>query len=288
MINHLPRYTRLRAILAGDQCVTASSLFDPMSARIADDLGFEVGVMGGSVASLAVLGAPDLIVLSLSELVEQARRVCRAGHLSVVVDADHGYGNALNVMRTVEELQAAGVAAISIEDTLLPRAFGAGGGALLNSLEEGVGKMRAAVKARGAGPMAIFGRTSAVAISGVDDTIRRLKAYEEAGVDALFVPGIKTRDELDQIADAVCLPIILGGCSESLADLPYLASRKVRIWLGGHQAFAAAVQAMYDTLKAVRAGARPSELANIAPEALMARLTRSADYQADTKDYLGG
>ena len=288
MNNHLPRYTRLRAILTGNQCVTASSLFDPMSARIADDLGFEVGVMGGSVASLAVLGAPDLIVLSLSELVEQARRVCRAGHLSVVVDADHGYGNALNVMRTVEELQAAGVAAISIEDTLLPRAFGAGGGALLNSLEEGVGKMRAAVKARGAGPMAIFGRTSAVAISGVDDTIRRLKAYEEAGVDALFVPGIKTRDELDQIADAVGLPIILGGCSESLADLPYLASHKVRIWLGGHQAFAAAVQAMYDTLKAVRAGARPSELANIAPEALMARLTRSADYQADTKDYLGG
>ena len=288
MNNHLPRYTRLRAILAGDQCVTASSLFDPMSARIADDLGFEVGVMGGSVASLAVLGAPDLIVLSLSELVEQARRVCRAGQLSVVVDADHGYGNALNVMRAVEELQAAGVAGISIEDTLLPRAFGAAGGAQLNSLEEGVGKMRAAVKARGAGPMAIFGRTSAVAISGVDDTIRRLKAYEEADVDALFVPGIKTRDELDQIAGAVGLPIILGGCSESLADLPYLASRKVRIWLGGHQAFAAAVQAMYETLKAVRAGARPSELANIAPEALMARLTRSADYQDYTRDYLGG
>lgn len=285
---NLPRYTRLRAILAGNQCVTASSLFDPMSARIADDLGFEVGVMGGSVASLAVLGAPDLIVLSLSELVEQARRVCRAGQLSVVVDADHGYGNALNVMRTVEELQAVGVAAISIEDTLLPRAFGATNGAQLNSLEEGVGKMRAAVKARGDGPMAIFGRTSAVAISGVDDTIRRLKAYEEAGVDALFVPGIKTRDELDRIAGAVGLPIILGGCSETLADMAYLASRKVRIWLGGHQAFAAAVQAMYDTMKAVRAGARPSELANIAPEPLMARLTRSADYQAYTKDYLGG
>ena len=102
------------------------------------------------------------------------------------------------------------------------------------------------------------------------------------------MPGIKTRDELDRIAGAVSLPIILGGCSESLADMPYLASRKVRIWLGGHQAFAAAVQAMYDTLKAVRAGARPSELANIAPEPLMARLTRSADYQAYTKDYLGG
>ena len=282
------RRQRFRALLDGPQCIHPASVFDPMSARVAEDLGFEAGMLAGSTASLAVLGAPDNITLTLSEFAGLAQRICRAGELPLMVDADHGYGNALNVMRAVEELQAAGVAAISIEDTLLPRAFGAGGGALLNSLEEGVGKMRAAVKARGAGPMAIFGRTSAVAISGVDDTIRRLKAYEEAGVDALFVPGIKTRDELDQIADAVCLPIILGGCSESLADMPYLASRKVRIWLGGHQAFAAAVQAMYDTLKAVRAGARPSELANIAPEALMARLTRSADYQADTKDYLGG
>jgi carboxyvinyl-carboxyphosphonate phosphorylmutase len=117
---------RLREILAGDQCVVACSLFDPMSARVADELGFELGIMGGSVAALAVLGAPDLILLSLTELAEQARRVCRAGRVGLIVDADHGYGNALSVMRTVEELQTAGVAGISIEDTLLPRAFGAG------------------------------------------------------------------------------------------------------------------------------------------------------------------
>ena len=279
---------RLHGILTGAGCVTASSLFDPMSARIADALGFEVGVMGGSVASLSVLGAPDLIVLNQGELVEQARRVCRAGKVRLIVDADHGYGNALNVMRTVEDLQAAGVAGVTIEDTLLPRAFGAGNAAQLNSLEEGLGKMRAAVKARAGGPMAIIGRTSATAISGVDDCIRRLQAYEGAGVDALMVPGLRTRDELDRIAAAVKLPLVLGGCHESLGDLAYLSSRNVKVWLGGHQAFAAAVQAMYDTLKAVKAGAKPSELKGIAPEALMAQLTRAADYQADTKDFLGG
>jgi carboxyvinyl-carboxyphosphonate phosphorylmutase len=136
--------------------------------------------------------------------------------------------------------------------------------------------------------MAIFGRTSAAAITGVDDAITRLTAYQTAGVDALFVPGLKTREQLDRIAAAVRLPLILGGCSEELGDIPYLASRGVRVWLGGHQPFAAAVQALYDSLKAVRAGVKPSRLPGVAPEALMATLTRAADYQQATRDFLGG
>jgi carboxyvinyl-carboxyphosphonate phosphorylmutase len=279
---------RLEQILAGDRCVLASSLFDPMSARIADDLGFEVGLMGGSVASLAVLGAPDHILITLTELAEQVRRVCRAGRLCVLVDADHGYGNALNVTRTVEELEAAGAAGCTIEDTLLPRAFGSSSAAALTSLEEGVGKMKAAVKARGDSRMAIFGRTSAASITGVDDAVRRLQAYEAAGVDALFVPGIKSRDDLDRIAQSVKLPLILGGVDEKLADPSYLASRRVRVWMAGHQAFAAAVQGTYETMKAIRDGALPSQLKNIAPNALMAKLTRNADYDEAIRDHLGG
>jgi len=279
---------RLREILAGDQCVVACSLFDPMSARVADELGFELGIMGGSVAALAVLGAPDLILLSLTELAEQARRVCRAGRVGLIVDADHGYGNALSVMRTVEELQAAGVAGISIEDTLLPRAFGAGEKAQLTSLEEGVGKMRAAVAARGAGPMGIFGRTSAATLTGVEDAVARFSAYEAAGVDALFLPGLETREQLDRIAAATRLPLILAGCGEQLADNAYLAARRVKVWMAGHQAFNAAVQGLYDAMQAVRDGARPSELKNIAPRGLMETLTRAAEYRTATRDYLGG
>jgi carboxyvinyl-carboxyphosphonate phosphorylmutase len=281
---------RLRALLAGDRCVTAASLFDPMSARVADDIGFEVGVIGGSVASLAVLGDPDLILLTLTELAEQARRVCRAGKLCVIVDADHGYGNALNVMRTTQELQGAGVAGVTIEDTLLPRAHGASQRPGLISIEEGVGKMKAALRSRedsaGSAGALIFGRTGASAVTGLDDAIRRLLAYEDAGVDALFVPGLKERDDLDRIAAAVRLPIILGGCHERLADPHYLASRNVKIWLGGHQAFAAAVQAVHATLSAVYAGTLPSQLQNVASADLMGTLTRAEVFERWTSNYL--
>lgn len=278
----------LREILAGDACLVASSVFDPISARIARSLGFEVGVIGGSVASHAVLGAPDLILLTMTELVEQARRVCRAAPLHVIVDADHGYGNALNVLRTVEELQAAGVAGLTIEDTLLPRAYGSAAAAQLITLEEGAGKMKAALRGRGRGGALIFGRTGAASITGVEDAIRRLQAYESLGVDALFVPGLKRREDLDRIAEAVKSPLILGGCSEALSDRTYLESRGVRIWLWGHQPFAAGVKALHDAMRAVRDGATPAELAGIAPESLLRELTRSAEYDSLSKDFLGG
>ena len=121
------RRERFRAQLGREVCVYPGSVFDPISARIAEELGFEIGMFAGSVASLTVLGDPDHIVLTLSEFAEQAYRINRAGELPLLVDADHGYGNALNVKRTVEELETAGVAALSIEDTELPRPFGSGG-----------------------------------------------------------------------------------------------------------------------------------------------------------------
>jgi carboxyvinyl-carboxyphosphonate phosphorylmutase len=280
---------RLRTILSGDRgIVKACSLFDPMSARIADELGIEVGLMGGSLASLAVLGAPDLIVVTLSELAEQVRRVSRAGQVCPLIDADHGYGNALNVARTVEELAAAGAAGCTIEDTVLPRAYGVSNAATLISLEEGVGKMKAAVTAARDSRMVILGRTSAVSLTNIDDALARLQAYERIGVDGLFLPGMKSREDLDRIAAGTKLPLVLGGVGEKLADPEYLASRRVRIWAAGHDAFAAAVQAMYDTMKAVRDGTPSSELKNIASKALMAKLTREADYEALTKAYLGG
>src|SRR3954452_3473055 len=136
------RRRRFRAILKGDRCHHPASVFDPLSARIAQDLGFEVGMFAGSTASLTVLGAPDLILITLSEFADQAYRINRAFEVPLLVDADHGYGNALNVMRTVQELETAGVAAMCIEDTLLPKAYGETSPSLI-SLEEGVGKMRA-------------------------------------------------------------------------------------------------------------------------------------------------
>src|ERR1700754_2041139 len=178
------RREKLRSILSGQRCIHPGSVYDAISIRIAEDLGFEVGMLGGSVASLAVLGDPDITLITLTEFAEQIRRMSRAASLPVLVDADHGYGNALNVRRTVQELDAAGAGGLSIEDTLLPQAFGEKKTRLI-SLEEGVGKMKAAIDGRSDSSLVIIGRTGAVSITGLDDTIVRARAYEATGVDAL-------------------------------------------------------------------------------------------------------
>jgi oxaloacetate decarboxylase len=279
------RRRRFRALLAGDRCIHPGSVFDPISARIAEDLGFELGMFAGSTASLTVLGAPDLIVLTLSEFAGQAYRINRAGNLPLLVDADHGYGNALNAKRTVEELETAGVSALSLEDTDLPTPYGTAKPRLI-SIAEGVGKMKAALAGRQDPALCIAGRTSAVSITGVDDAIARGKAYEEAGVDALFFVGVRSRAELDALSAATRVPLILGGGSPELADLAYLGARRVRVALQGHQPFAAAVKAVHDTLKALKDGTPPSKLQGVADAELMKRVTRDADYGRWTKDYL--
>lgn len=281
------RRERFRALFAGDRCVHPGSVFDPLSARIAEELGFEAGMFAGSVASLTVLGAPDLIVLTLSEFAGQAYRINRAAGLPLMVDADHGYGNALNVTRTVEELEAAGVAGLSIEDTLLPQAFAAEGAQLI-SVEEGAGKMRAALAGRSDPRLMIFGRTSAVSMTSAEDAARRIAAYEAAGVDAIFLVGVKTKAQLETVRAAVKLPLMIGGAGPEIMDLDYLSSMGVRLCLQSHAPFMAAVQAVYDTLKALREGTPPKELQGVAPPELMKRLTRDADYKAQMRDCLGG
>ena len=180
----------------------------------------------------------------------------RAASLPVLVDADHGYGNALNVRRTVQELETAGAAGLTIEDTLLPQAFGQSETQLI-SLEEGVGKMKAALDGRSDPSLVIMGRTGGAAArsSSLEECIARAKAYEATGVDALFFTGMTTREQLEAISAATTLPIVLGGApgrTDDAAD--YLVSQRVRIALQGHAPFAAATQAVYDTLKALREG----------------------------------
>jgi carboxyvinyl-carboxyphosphonate phosphorylmutase len=277
------RRERYRAVINGSDCIHPGSVFDAMSARIAEDLGFEVGMFAGSTASLTVLGAPDLIVLTLSEFAAQAYRINRAGKLPLMVDADHGYGNALNVMRTIQELETAGVAGIMVEDTVLPRTFGETKPGLI-PIEEGVGKMKAALQAREDKSLVIIGRTSAAALTSPEDALARAKAYEKAGVDAMFFAGGVTPAFLEAVHAEVRIPLMLGG--GGMPDRAYLARQGVRIALQGHQPIMAAVQAVHDTLKALREGAKPSELKGVASAELMARVTRSADYKRWTDEFL--
>ena len=161
-----------RNVLQGEECIFPGSVYDAVSARLATEVGFEIGMFAGSIGSSVVLGAPDYIVLTLTEFAEQARRICRNTSLPLLVDADHGYGNALNVKRTVEELENAGVAALTIEDTLLPRPYGMEKTTLI-SIEEGVGKMRAALKGRSDPSLVIAGRSSAFSVTSIEDAVER-------------------------------------------------------------------------------------------------------------------
>ena len=278
------RRQRLRALLASDRCYFPASVFDALSARIAQEIGFETGMYAGSVASLAVLGAPDLILLTLSEFAAQARRVGRASELPVIADADHGYGNALNVMRTVEELEHAGVAAMTIEDTLLPRPFDQQA-VMPVSLREGIGKMKAALAARVDPALCIVARTGALSMTGLSDAVERFRAYQDTGVDGVFLTGVTAMSEVDAFAAAARVPILLGGAAPHLLDRNELAARGVRIALQGHQPFMAALAAVRNTMLALRNGDETPELVT---KADLDRLSAEPAWAACTQNYMIG
>ena len=222
-----------RGLLANSACYSTASVFDPLSARMAADLGFEVGILGGSVASLQVLGAPDIALITLSEFAEQASRIGRAASIPVIADADHGYGNALNVMRTVVELERAGVAALTLEDSLLPTQFGSKSLDLIE-VEEGAGKIQAARQARTDNSLAIIARTHA-GVQSLEEVIHRIHAYQDAGADAICLVGLKDHNRLAELG--------------------------VRICVNGHAPYFAAIKATYDSFREQR-GVLPSNSLN--------------------------
>jgi len=279
--SHHDLRAQFRALLASSACYHTASVFDPMSARIAADLGFEVGILGGSVASLQVLAAPDFALITLSEFVEQATRIGRVARLPVIADADHGYGNALNVMRTVVELERAGVAALTLEDTLLPAQFGRKSTDLIG-VEEGVGKIRAALEARVDPDLAIIARTHAGVLE-VDEVIRRTLAYQAAGADGICMVGVRDFEHLEVIAQNLSVPLMLVSYGNpSLRDDARLASLGVRIVVDGHAAYFAAIKATYDCLREQR-GIAASDLN--ATE-LTHKYTQPEDYIVWAREYM--
>jgi carboxyvinyl-carboxyphosphonate phosphorylmutase len=286
-MNHSERRQRLRALFKEPRCLSPASVFDPLSARVAQSVGYEVGMLAGSVASNTTLAAPDLIVLTLTEFADQVRRMMRASTLSLIVDADHGYGNALNVMRTVQELEHAGVSALSIEDTLLPTPFGQKAGEeQLISAAEMVGKLKAAVLARQDPSLVIAGRTSALRSEGTEKTVERAKAYAATGVDAIFLVGVANVDQVKAVHEAVRLPIIVGSAPATIKR-EELAANGARILLQGHQPVAAMVKAVREVYAHLYAGGSPEDLrSRIASGHEMEQLTSVGDYRKWQQDYL--
>jgi carboxyvinyl-carboxyphosphonate phosphorylmutase len=286
-MSHTEQRKRLRAAFAGTKCVSPASVYDPLSARVAESVGYELGMLAGSVASNTTLAAPDLIVLTLTEFADQVRRIMRASRLSLIVDADHGYGNALNVMRTVEELEHAGVSGMSIEDTALPGRFGQAEGAdELISAAEMVGKLKAAVAARRDPSTVILGRTAALKVEDTPRTVARAKAYAACGVDAIFLVGVESADQVRAVHDATRLPIMVGSAPASIKREDFAAAG-ARVLLQGHPPVAAAVKALKEVYTHLYNGGAPADLKDrIAPAKEMDALVNGESYKKWQKDYL--
>lgn len=246
-MNNIAR-KRMRQLLESNQCVTCASVFDPLSIRMANDIGLKVGILGGSVASLMNLGAPDISLLTLSELTNQARRVCAAANLPVVVDGDSGYGNSLNVMRTVTDLEHAGTAMITLEDTVLPRPHNKPAMSL-TSIDEALDKLRAALKARTDPEFAIFARTHALKEHSLEALLERVKAYSKLGIDGVCIFGLTEKDKLAVLSEVTDLPLMLISYGDVDLGTPgAMAAHNVRIQFAGHQAFEESVKAVYLSL----------------------------------------
>ncbi|MBC3776536.1 isocitrate lyase/phosphoenolpyruvate mutase family protein [Pseudomonas sp. SWRI99] len=268
-------------LLNGSVCKFAASVFDPMSARMAADLGFEVAIQGGSVASLQVLGAPDIALLTLDEYVEQVGRVGRVSQIPVIADADHGYGNALNVMRTVTELQKAGVAALTLEDIPLPARYGAPAQGLV-ATQEAASKIYAARFARSDQALSIIARTNA-AVTSTEDCIARTHAYERAGADAICLVGVQNLEHLHALTSHLRVPIMLiNYANPALSDVGKLSAAGVRVVVNGHSPYLSTLKATYEALRE-QSGLQASDLS--VPE-LLSKYTLSGAYREWSKEYL--
>jgi carboxyvinyl-carboxyphosphonate phosphorylmutase len=279
------RRERVRAVLAGDACVRPASVFDPISGRLAEAAGLGIGMLGGSVAAAVVLGAPDVGVITLSELAGQVRRISRACEVALLVDADNGYGNALNAMRTVRELEDAGAAGFTLEDTALPPRYGAKGEELIATTEM-VDKLRAGVAARRDPATVILGRTHALNHEGIEATAARVAAYAATGVDGIFLMGIRTEEQLAAMRAATDLPFMLGTTPAALTN-ELLATYGVRLVLRGHSSFGASVAAV-QTVMARQAAGEPDDPAAQPPAEVLGIATATPEHAAWRRAFGGG
>lgn len=286
-LRHTEQRKRFRAILNGTECLSPASVYDALSARVAESVGYKLGILAGSVSSNTTLAAPDLILLTLTDFADQVRRIMRVSDLSLLVDADHGYGNALNVMRTVQELEHAGVSAMSIEDTSLPIRYGQPEGQdELISTGEMVGKLKAAVAARRDPATVIAGRTAALKVEDTARTVERVKAYAACGVDCIFVIGVETVDQVKAIHDAAKLPVIVGSAPASIQREDF-AKAGARVLLQGHQPVAAAVKALRAVYEHLHNGGAAADLKDkIASSKEMDALVFGEDYKKYMRDFL--
>jgi len=200
---------KLKSLLAKPQIVMAPGAPDSITARLVERAGFDAIYMTGFGATASRLGMPDIGLLSQTEMTEHARNMVRAVNTPIIADADTGYGGPSNIHRTVREYIQAGVAAIHLEDQVAPKRCGQMTGVKLMDADENVLRLKAAIEARGNDDLVIIGRTDAMPAAGAEEAIRRAHMYQDAGVDLVFVDGIKKIAEVEAVARAVKGPKVV-------------------------------------------------------------------------------
>jgi 2,3-dimethylmalate lyase len=270
---------KVRELLASGGFILAPFVYDGLTARVAGSVGFDAVYMTG-FGTAAALGLPDVGLATLTEMAANVARVAEASGLPVIADADTGYGNPLNVQRTVRAYERAGAAALHLEDQVFPKKCGFFEGKRVIPAAEHAQKIRAACDARSSADFVVIARTDALAVTGWDDVVERVHAYREAGADVVFVDGIKTRADLDAYVERVVaagLPALYNGALVPAAQAQALGFR-IQICGSSHSV---AYFAVRDALRAVK---ETGQLPAAAPIAATAAL---ADQVPDIRDLLG-
>jgi methylisocitrate lyase len=247
--------TRIHALLEKERTIVFPGVYDALGAKLVERAGFPLTFVSGYSVAASHLGLPDFGYLTQTEVVAVARRVCASVSIPIIIDADTGYGNALNVIRTVNELIEAGAAGMFLEDQIWPKRCGHMKGKRVIPIEEHVQKIRAAADARRGRDFFIVARTDARQVTGLNDAIRRCMRYREAGADALFVEGPRSVEELATIARELPAPLVAnmleGGVTPLLAkeELESLGFQLAVCPLTALYASAKAMQEIFGLLK---------------------------------------
>jgi methylisocitrate lyase len=248
--------TLLRKLLKNPGIIVAPGAHNAFTAKIIEQTGgFKAVYMTGSGATMSLIGEPDIGLLTMTEMVTQARNLANAVKLPIIADADTGYGNAINVGRTIREFERAGVAAIHLEDQITPKKCGHFEGKQIVSLDEMMGKLKAAVDARQDPDFIIIARTDARAVLGFDQAVERAQAYIDAGADAIFFEAPQSLEELQAIVQSIHAPLMVNmdeGTKTPLLNVNELEEMGFKIVIYPRSAPCAAAKTIQELMKLLK------------------------------------
>jgi len=252
----LRKTTVLRRLLKEEEVLLAPGCFNALSARLIEQSGFEAIYVSGAAVAGNFLGYPDIGLTTMNDVLENARNIVRVTGLPVICDADTGFGNAINMMRTVREFESAGLAGMQIEDQVMPKKCGHTEGKLLISKAEMVQKVKAAVDARQDPDFVLVVRTDAIAVNGLDDALDRALSYQEAGADVIFVEAPRTQEEMRWICRTFKVPLLAnmveGGGKTPILPLRELKEMGYKLVIYPVSAHMAAIKAMQEVLAVLK------------------------------------